>query len=253
MSGQREFAQALLRPETTAPDGLLTWNGSDASQRFAIYRNNVTVSLIDALVAAYPVVMQLVGETFFREMARIYVRLHPPCSRIMLTYGHRFPGFIESFAPASDLPYLADVARLERARRRAYHAADTPPLGPSAYAALDPEALGLLTVRLHPSAAILQSAFAIVSLWAAHQGLMAIEAVDPCRPEDALIVRPDLEVDVVRLAPGVAVFLTSLEAGATVADAVASALGQSPEFDITTGLATLMASGVSAAFSAAGE
>lgn len=253
MSGHREFAQALLRPETTAPAGLATWNGSDPQQRFAIYRNNVTVSLIDALAAAYPVVLQLVGEAFFREIARIYVRLHPPRSRIMLDYGEAFPDVIESFAPASEVPYLADVARLERARLQAYHAVDEAALEPTAYAGLDPSTLGRLTIRLHPSVAILRSRFAIVSLWAAHQGLLAIEAVDPYWPEDALVVRPSLEVEVVRLAPGAAAFLTSLDAGKAVADAVASALVQSPQFDITTGLEMLMASGVSAAFSAPGE
>lgn len=253
MSGQREFAQALLRPETISPAGLTTWNGSDPQHRFAVYRNNVTVSLIDALAAAYPVVLRLVGEAFFREMARIYVRLHPPRSRIMLDYGEAFSGFIESFAPASEVPYLADVARLERARLRAYHAADEAALEPTAYAGLNPSALGRLTIRLHPSVAILRSRFAIASLWAAHQGLMTIEAVDPYRPEDVLVVRLHLEVRVVRLAPGVAAFLKALDAGTAVADAVAITLGQSPEFDITTGLEALMASGVSAAFIAPGE
>jgi hypothetical protein len=39
-----------------------------------------------------------------------------------------FPDFIEQFEPASSVPYLADVARLEMLRVRAFHAADADPL-----------------------------------------------------------------------------------------------------------------------------
>lgn len=253
ISGQRDFARALLAPGAGAPGGLSTWNGSDPAQRFAVYRNNVVVSLIEALAAAYPVVRQLVGEVFFREMARTYVGLHPPRSRIMLGYGERFPEFIETFAPAAVLPYLPDVARLEGARRRAYHAADDVALEPTAYAALDPEALGGMIVMLHPSVTILRSPFAIVSLWAAHQGLLAIESVDPDQSEDVLVVRPALDVEVVPLPPGVAGFLESLAGGATVMDALAHALDEMPAFDITDALATLMSSRAAVMFKPSGE
>ncbi|HSO45483.1 MAG TPA: DNA-binding domain-containing protein, partial [Rhodoferax sp.] len=56
MSYQAAFAQALLNPHMPCPGGLTTCNGSDPATRFAVYRNNVTVSLIDALADTYPVV-----------------------------------------------------------------------------------------------------------------------------------------------------------------------------------------------------
>jgi putative DNA-binding protein len=37
---------------------------------YNVYRNNVTVSLIDALVAIYPAVQRITGGDFFRAMAR---------------------------------------------------------------------------------------------------------------------------------------------------------------------------------------
>jgi hypothetical protein len=48
-------------------------------------------------------------------MARSYVALAPPSSPIMLDYGAGFPDFIGAFEPAKCLPYLQDVARIERA------------------------------------------------------------------------------------------------------------------------------------------
>ena len=68
------FAAALLDPAAPCPSGLVTWNGSDAAQRFGVYRNNVTVSLIDAVADTFPVVQQLVGADFFRAMAGAFVR-----------------------------------------------------------------------------------------------------------------------------------------------------------------------------------
>ncbi|MBK6864396.1 MAG: putative DNA-binding domain-containing protein, partial [Ideonella sp.] len=41
------FARALLQPDAPCPAGLKTWNGSDPAKRFAVYRNNVVVSLVD--------------------------------------------------------------------------------------------------------------------------------------------------------------------------------------------------------------
>ena len=68
------FAEALLSPESDHPPGLRTWNGSDPGPRFAVYRNNLVVSLVDALADTYPVVQEMVGVEFFRAMAREFVR-----------------------------------------------------------------------------------------------------------------------------------------------------------------------------------
>ena len=54
MNNQAAFAQALLDPDLPCPSGLCTWNGSDPARRFAVYRNNVVVSLIDALADIVP-------------------------------------------------------------------------------------------------------------------------------------------------------------------------------------------------------
>lgn len=74
MSMQHIFSQALLNPELPCPSDLKAWNQSDPTQRFAVYRNNVIVSLCDALASTFPVVQALVGEDFFHTMARDFVR-----------------------------------------------------------------------------------------------------------------------------------------------------------------------------------
>ncbi len=84
---QATFAAALLTPELPSPAGLRVWNGSDPAARLAVYRNNVVSSLIDAVADSFPVTQELVGEEFFRAMAAVFVRAHPPRSKVLTHYG----------------------------------------------------------------------------------------------------------------------------------------------------------------------
>jgi hypothetical protein len=214
-------------------------------RRFGVYRNNVVTGLVDALAARFPVTQALVGEEFFRAMARIHARQAPPRSPVMLHYGSAFPDFVAAFPPAAAVPYLADVARLEDARSRAYHAADVVPLGAAEFAAVTAEHLGDARVRMHPAAAILRSGHPVVSIWSAHQEQHPSAVA--WEPEDALVTRPRLEVEVRRLRPGTAAFLAALAAGATVAKAADAGAHDSAAFDLAGAFAVLVESGAAAA------
>ena len=126
------FASSLLNPERTTPVAVAGPAGKRADKRYNVYRNNVTVSLIDALAAVYPAVQRITGVDFFRAMARSHIRATPPNSPLLFEYGRDFPAFIEHYEYASSMPWLADTARIERAWLDAYHAADAePPASPS--------------------------------------------------------------------------------------------------------------------------
>lgn len=108
---QRAFAGAVLDTDAAVPAPVSRKAGGVPSQRFGVYRNNVYASLIDVL--DFPVVMCLVGEDFFRTMARAYIEGEPPRSAVLLRYGAGFPAFVAGFPPAAPVPYLADMASLE--------------------------------------------------------------------------------------------------------------------------------------------
>ena len=242
MSAQHAFAAALLDPNAPCPEGLTAWNGSDPTRRFAVYRNNVVSSLIDALAETFPVTLELVGEEFFRAMAGVFVRQAPPQSALLACYGEGFPAFIERFEPARSVPYLADVARLEMLRVRAFHAADADPLPPDrvVQALAAPERLPALRVDCHPSLGVLSSRHAVVSLWAAHQGLDDLARVDPGIPETALVVRPRLAVQVIALLPGGDVLISGFANGLTLGEAAALAVAAATDFDLTAAFALLL-------------
>jgi len=242
MSDQANFSRALLDPGLSVPEGLSTWNGSDATLRFAVYRNNVVVSLTDALADTFPVTQALVGEAFFRAMARVFLQTNPVKTRVLTWLGASFADFIETFPPATSLAYLSDVARLEMLRVRAYHAADaqTIALETLGQALADPDALAGLKLQLHPSVHLLQSQHAVWSLWAAHQDILSLDAVNPEFAQTVLVFRRALDIDILNLSLAEGHFLAQLMAGTGLALAADAALAHDQRFDLGACLANLI-------------
>jgi hypothetical protein len=240
------FARALLNPSEPVPDAIVAADGATPARRFAVHRNNVVAGLIKILQARFPVVEKIVGEEFFAAMAHAFVTQTPPRNPILTTYGDEFPGFIAAFEPAHEIAYLPDVARLEAARTRAHHAADATPVDPRKFAALDPQVLADIRIALHPSAEIVQSPHPIVTIWAMNTDERDLEPIDDWQPEDALVVRPHLDVEVRVLPLAGATFLRALSAGQTLGEAAEAVFAAHPAFDLTNNLAALIGWGLAA-------
>jgi Putative DNA-binding domain len=238
------FAAAVMNPAHPTPADIVGPRGKTAIKRYNVYRNNVTVSLIDALAAIYPAVQRITGVEFFRAMARSHIRATPPASPLLFEYGRDFPAFIESYEYAQDMPWLADTARIERAWLDAYHAADVPPLSPGVLAAVPPDALGDLVFTAHPATRFVRSAYPAVAIFAMNRVEGPVTPLESSAAEDALITRPEMEVTVRLLPPGGAAFLTSLNSGETLAAAAATAFAEAPSFDLTGGIAGMIEAGV---------
>jgi hypothetical protein len=237
------FASALLDPAQPIPVGLSGPRGKAAIKRYNVYRNNVTVSLIDALAAIYPAVQRITGVEFFRAMARFHVRASPPTSPLLFEYGRDFPAFIERYEYAQGMPWLADTARIERAWLDAYHAADAPALPTEALSAVAPDQLAGLVFEAHPATRIVTSAYPAVAIFAMNRQEGPVMPLRSNTPEDALVTRPDAEVEVRRVPPGNAVFLEGLIAGAPLGAAAATALANTPGFDLAAGITGMLEAG----------
>jgi len=237
------LAAALLNPDRATPAAVAGPNGKAAGKRYNVYRNNVTVSLINALADVFPATMRITGVDFFRAMARFHVRATPPTSPLLFEYGRDFPDFIERYEYAQSMPWLADVARIERAWLDAYHAADAEQLALQALAAIPAERLPDIVLTPHPATRIVRSRFPAVIIFAANRSDGPVRRIEATEPEDALVTRPGLEVIVRRLPPGGAVFLTCLIAGEALGVAAAAALADSPAFDLSGNIAGTLAAG----------
>lgn len=248
---QADFAAALLVPSRNVPRGLRVRNRQDAQRRFAVHRNNMVVTLIDALAASFPVTQALVGPEFFRAMTRECVLASPPRTPVLTEYAIDFPEFVAGFPPAATVPYLADVARIEALRIRAYHAADAVPVPVAAYRELfeAPELLATARLDLHPASGWFRSGHAAYSIWQAHQDLpdMAearLGNIDVECAEEVLICRPGLEVIVRPLPDGAVTWLDALRRGEPLGAAFQEAHIASAKVDDSALFAVLIQSGL---------
>jgi hypothetical protein len=242
------FVSALLDPDHATPGAVAGPNGKAAGKRYNVYRNNVTVSLINALAAVFPATQRITGVDFFRAMARFHVRATPPTSRLLFEYGHDFPDFIERYEYARAMPWLADVARVERAWLDAYHAADAEPLAPQTLASIPQERLADTVFTAHPATQIVRSRFPAVTIFAANRSVAPVGRIEAAEPEDALVTRPALEVVLRQLPVGGAVFLTRLISGEPLGAAVSAAIADNAAFDLSANIAGMLEAG---AFTAA--
>ncbi|GAB2890091.1 DNA-binding domain-containing protein [Paraburkholderia jirisanensis] len=238
------FARGLMDPSSAAPGELVAAAGKGVVSRYNVYRNNVTVSLIDALAALYPAVARITGSEFFRAMARFHVRATPPVSPLLFEYGRDFPAFIEGYEYAQQMPWLGDVARIERAWMDAYHAADRSVLPMQTLTDMHPEQLGDLHFTPHPATRIVRSAYPAVAIFAMNRRSGPIEPLCSSEPENALITRPAQEVMVSTLPAGAATFLNSLIAGESLGIAAAAAFDAAPSFDLPANLSGMISFGV---------
>lgn len=225
------------------------WAAPLPHDRVAVYRNNVMAGLANALKVRFPVTEQLVGSEFFVAMARAFAEGSKPRSPVLIGYGEDFPDFIRGFPPASAVPYLPDVARLESLWWKAYHAADRPAAAPPDLAAVPPERWGEARFSFHPALGLMQSPFAAAGIWQAHHGGPDMSEVALAHSQSILVTRPEVQVTVRIIRPATHDLIAALAAGATLAEAVEHTLSQHTDFDIAMEVQALLGLGIITGFS----
>jgi hypothetical protein len=204
---QAAFAAAILDPDAAVPSGLVDPLGRPSAKRFSVYRNNVASSLIRALEAAFPTVRKLVGDEFFAAMAGVFLRAHPPTSRMLMLYGDALPDWLATFPPVAHLGYLPDVARLDQAMRESYHAADSEPLPEAEFHRLLGGDIAAIRLQIAPSVRLVRSAWPVQTIWAA-----TAEAGPTPQPgaEAALVLRAEFDPRPHRISENEGIFVKAL-------------------------------------------
>ena len=237
---QTAFRAALLDASVPVPEGLWDAQARPAGRRFSVYRNNVAVSLTEAMHQAFPVIAKLLGKQNMDGLAGMFLRQHPPSSPLMMFYGEEFPTFLAATKQLAHLGYLPDVARLELALRRSYHAADSTAASADDLA-LAPDRLLQARLCLAPSMQIVRSAWPVHAIWRFNT------EPDAPKPEpgaqDVLITRPDYDPLPQLLPPGGADWISGLMSGLAIGPAFEATLAATPDFDLGTTLALLLQGG----------
>lgn len=228
--------QVLLRAlwpgsGSTAWQGYVRGLAAGRDAGIAAYRGNAAAIAARALAGAYPTVAELIGAESFAALARDLWRTNPPERGDLGEWGGVLPAFIAASAQLAEEPYLADCAALDWAVHRASRAADAvqgPLLPIEALADTDPARVAL---RLHPGAAIVESAAPIVAIWLAHQRpaddaerfadvRAAFAAESGPRAETAFVWREGLRVRVTALDRADLAFTRALIEGGPLAAAL---------------------------------
>ena len=236
---QQRLGQAL---RGASAEGLpLRGHGIPGGQRLQVYRNNHLSALREAVRAVYPVTERLVGAEFFAAAADAYVAANPSHSGNIQDYGGAFPLFLESYVPATSLPYLGDVAALEWRRLQTAIAAPHTPMDLDALAQVPKEMLTELRFHHQPAARALDSRFPILSIWQFCQQPDPEGELDLGRGgERVLFSRRTVEVEMRLLSPGEYAFLRVLCRGETFEAACRAALTVERSFDVEERFATLV-------------
>ncbi len=170
-SFQADFRRAIHTGDT--PSGVLEKIVEDslsADARMQVYQNNYHMTLVGLLQGIFPLTSAFVGEPFLKAAARLFLSDNPPNDPRLDRFGEQFPGFLNEYPHASDVVYVADLARLEWAVHELQHVR-----------ALEEGAKIIETqvdgVALNPNVRLIQSDYPLIQLWMVGMGQLVPEAV----------------------------------------------------------------------------
>jgi hypothetical protein len=227
---QRDFAAAVDAP---------------AKGPMRVYRNTVLSGCIDALRANYPIVAQLLGDEMFDAIGADFANACPPRRPVLALYGERFPDWLELQQWTRDVPYVPDVARIERLYIEALFACDAEPLDMrSLNGSSDWQTLRL---PLHPATRFAWLTTPAMSIWLGQRDGFEGDLEFDWQAEGALITRPGFDVQADPLDRAGHRFLFGIRLGESVGAAAIAAANLYPETDIASLFTSLVNAGVFAA------
>src|ERR1700758_3598633 len=99
-----------------------------AAERIGIYADAYFYRLFECLVEDFPAMLAVLGADNFAVLVKEYLVEHPPTEPSILYAGLYLADFLNDHPFAERWPFIADLARLERAVLDVFHAADAPAL-----------------------------------------------------------------------------------------------------------------------------
>lgn len=242
---QSRFARSLFDGVDQPIASSVYDDGIDGAARLRIYRNNLHEGFTKTLSLEFPVIERLVGEDYFRQLARQFLKQHPSRAGNLHYVGEPLAGFLAVWFEGTEYAYMADVAALEWAYQESLVAVDAPPLDPGTLRGLEPEHIAELRLTLHPACRLVSSAWPIVRIWSVNQPDAPPDAVvDLASGADfVLVLRTAKGGEFRRLSAGEYALLHAFASSASLAEAFEAAHTADPSFDLGGALQRFIALG----------
>lgn len=232
---QRMFVDAIAGNAGNAPYA--------SQQGFAVYRNTSLSAALDALAANYPRIEALLGSEAFAVLALDYARAHRPSEPMLANYGKCFPAFIEAQALSEALPYLADVARIDRLWTEVYFAADMEPLCLETFSAIDFVKHSATILRLHPASRHMWFETPAAEIWLAHTEALSDDIEIAWEGGGVHLTRANGQLAVDRIFRPEIELLDLLAAGAPVLQSAERVVTEHSDIDLPAVIARLLSRG----------
>ena len=156
-----------LAAETALPSGGITHIiGGDerisAQDRVDIYANMYFYRLLEVLQEDYPATAAALGEANFHNVVTGYLLDYRPTEPSVMWAGKFLADYLRDHPMRAEVPFIADLAMLERSTIDIFCAADSPVLEAAEMHAVPPERWATVTMRRIPATAILKAGWKVV-------------------------------------------------------------------------------------------
>jgi hypothetical protein len=152
-------AEGLAAEHTLGAGGLdAIVRGDDrlsAEARVDIYANMYFYRILDALKEDFPATLAVLGDDNFHNLVTGYLLEYPPTEPSISQCGRYLADYLRDHPLRDGAPFIADLARLERAIVEVFQAPDAVALEPDALRAIAPSDWPGMKLTIHPSAQIL--------------------------------------------------------------------------------------------------
>jgi hypothetical protein len=149
-----------------------------AEARVDIYANMYFYRIRDALKEDFPATLAVLGDDNFHNLVTGYLLEYQPTEPSISHCGRYLADYLRDHLLREGAPFVADLAKLERAVVEVFQGTDEAVLEPDTLREIPPEDWPAMKLRVHPAAQILELE------WRVSELLRAVEEGHPWKPAE---------------------------------------------------------------------
>jgi len=165
MNLQNKFQSYLVNLDSNIKSDIEETKKVSATTRLQIYSNAYRFRLIDALSSNYPMMQKYLGDDSFHELALLYIDAYPSTFRSIRWFGDQLEIFLRDHNKYNELPYLAELSKLEWHMTLTFDAPDYEVIDIEEIKQIPPDVWAIMRFIPHPSVYLLDFQWNVIQIW----------------------------------------------------------------------------------------